>query len=90
MQKFNKLKTIEEGYLPIYANNIFTMVFSESTVDNMKALEGFCSCNGLNSSRIAKLQGGYYFLNGENRWEFLNRTLGFISFITIYNKLKSI
>ena len=54
MQRFNK--TAIKGYLPIYANGTFTGVNLKATVNNMKNLHGFCTCNSLPSGRIAKLQ----------------------------------
>jgi len=87
MKKFDKTKTIKDNYRPIYANNMFTMVNLDYNIDSMKALHGFCSCNSLPSGRIAKLQGGYYILTDSNQWEFIARTLGFLTFGTLYNKL---
>ena len=62
MKRFDKTKGIEHNYYPIYANNTFTNVNIEDTVNSMRNLEAFCACNNLASGRIAKLQGGYYFL----------------------------
>lgn len=86
-KKFDKTKTIEQGYRPIYIGSDLTMVCLEYPVGNMKALEGFCATNLLNSSRIAKLQGGYYLLNSEERWERLSRTLGELTFGMLYDNL---
>ena len=88
MQRFNKTAT--KGYLPIYANNMFTRVNLKATVNNMKNLHGFCACNSLPASRIAKLQGGYYILNNENKWEFISRTLKSLTFEILFNRLKNL
>ena len=52
----------------------------------MKNLHGFCACNSLPASRIAKLQGGYYILNDENQWEFISKTLDSLTFEVLFNK----
>ena len=88
MQRFDK--TAIEGYLPIYANNMFTRVNLKATVNNMKNLHGFCACNSLPASRIAKLQGGYYILNDENQWEFISKTLDSLTFEVLFNKLNNL
>ena len=88
LQRFSK--TTIEGYLPIYANGAFTRVNLKATVNNMKNLHGFCACNSLPASRIAKLQGGYYILNDENQWEFISKTLDFLTFEVLFNKLNSL
>ena len=88
MQRFNKTAT--KGYLPMYANNMFTRVNLKATVNGMKNLHGFCACNSLPSGRIAKLQGGYYILNDENQWEFLSSTLAFLTFEILFNKLNNL
>ena len=88
MQRFDK--TAIEGYLPIYANNMLTRVNLKATVNNMKTLHGFCACNSLPASRIAKLQGGYYILNDEHQWEFISKTLDFLTFEVLFNKLNSL
>ena len=88
MQRFNK--TAIEGYLPIYANGIFTRGNLKATVNNMKNLHGFCVCNSLPSGRIAKLQGGYYILNDENQWEFISNTLDSLTFEVLFDKLNKL
>ena len=88
MQRFNKTAII--GYLPIYANNMFTRVNLKATVNSMKNLHGFCACNSLPSGRIAKLQGGYYILNDDNQWEFIASTLDSLAFEVLFNKLNSL
>ena len=88
MQRFNKTAT--KGYLPIYANGMFTRVSLKATVNSMKNLHGFCACNSLPSGRIAKLQGGYYILNDESQWEFLSSTLAFLTFEILFNKLNNL
>ena len=88
MQRFNK--TAIEGYLPIYANGIFTRVNLKATVNNMKNLHGFCTCNSLPSGRISKLQGGYYILNNENQWEFISNTLYSLTFEILFDKLNNL
>ena len=80
MKRFDKTKSIEDGYYPIYANNMFTNVNIECGVNTMKNLQGFCSCNSLSSGRIAKLQGGYYFLTSDLKWDFIGDCLSLISF----------
>lgn len=90
MKKFDKTKTIQDNYRPIYANNMFTMVNLDYTVGNMKALHGFCSCNCLPSGRFAKLQGGYYLLTNSNTWEFIGSCLNSITFATVFNKLNGL
>lgn len=87
MKKFDKSKTVDKGYRPIYANNMSTMVNLKATVDNMKALHGFCVYNSLPSGRIAKLQGGYYILNKEYRWELIAGSLNQLTFEVLYTKL---
>ena len=49
----------------------------------MKNLHGFCSCNNISSGRIAKLQGGYYFLTHDMKWSFIGDSLGCITFRVI-------
>ena len=88
MQRFNKTAT--KGYLPIYANNMFTRVNLKATVNNMKNLHGFCACNSLPASRIAKLPGGYYILNRENKWELISNTLDSLTFEVLFNKLNNL
>lgn len=90
MKRFDKTKSVEQGYLPIYANNMFTNVNIEHTVNNMKNLQGFCSCNSLPSGGIAKLQGGYYVLSNLNTWDFIGSSLNSLSFKQVYDKLKSL
>ena len=91
MQKINKKGTFEKGYLPIYITPArYTNVLGNSTVNNMKNLHSFCSCNNLPSGRIAKLQGGYYILNDENKWEFLGDSLCRITFISLYESLSKL
>ena len=62
MKRFDKTKTIEHNYYPIYANNMFINVNIDCSVNSIKSLYRVCSCNEIFSGRIAKLQGGYYFL----------------------------
>ena len=88
MQIFNKTAT--KGYLPIYANGMFTRVNLKATVNSMKNLHGFCACNSLPSGRIAKLQEGYYILNDENQWEFISNTLDSLTFEILFNKLNNL
>ena len=88
MQRFDK--TAIKGYLPIYANGMFTRVNLKATINSMKNLHGFCTCNSLPSGRIAKLQGGYYILNDENQWEFLSSTLAFLTFEILFNELNNL
>ena len=80
MKRFDKTKSIKDGYYPIYANNAFTNVNIEDTVNSMRNLQGFCACNNLASGRIAKLQGGYYFLTSDLKWDFIGDCLSLISF----------
>ena len=88
MQRFNK--TAIKGYLPIYANGMFTRVNLKATVNSMKNLHGFCACNSLPSGRIVKLQGGYYILNDDNQWEFIASTLDSLTFEVLFNKLNTL
>jgi hypothetical protein len=90
MKKFDKSKTVADRYLPIYANNQFTMVNIECTINSMKALQGFCVCNSLPSGKIAKLQGGYYVLNNDEKWDFLAGALSSLSFEVLFNKLTAL
>ena len=83
MKRFDKTKTIEDN--PIYANNMFTNVNIEDTVNSMRNLEVFCACNNLASRRIAKLQGGYYFLTFDNKWERIGNSLREIPFKQLLN-----
>lgn len=85
--RFDKTKTIKDGYREIYANGGFTMVNLEENVNSMKNLQGFCSCNNLPSGRIAKLQGGYYILSDAMTWDFVGRALNWITFQVLYDKL---
>src|SRR5690606_32495704 len=68
----------------------YTNVLGNSTIDNMKNLHSFCSCNNLPSGRIAKLQGGYYILNDNNQWEFLGDSLSRMTFISLYESLSKL
>lgn len=90
MKKFDKTKTLKDGYMPTYANNMFTMVNLKAPITTMKQLHGFCNVNGLPAGRIAKLQGGYYVLNDKNQWEFLDRSLNDISFGVLYRALNKL
>ena len=94
MSTFNKNGTLKEGYLPIYKHPTgYTKVLITSTINSMKNLHSFCNCNGLPSGRIAKLQGGYYFLNDENKWEFLWENLNGMTYemlIIGFSKIPSI
>lgn len=94
MSTFNKNGTLKEGYLPIYKHPTgYTKVLKTSTINNMKNLHSFCSCNSLPAGRIAKLQGGYYLLNDENKWEFLCGSLNSITYemlLTGFSKIHSI
>ena len=90
MKKFDKSKTTAEGYRPIYANNMFTMVNLDSGIKSLKELHGFCTCNSLPAGKIVKLQGGYYVLDKDNRWEFVAKTLQDLTFKELFNKLNSL
>ena len=85
MKRYNKTKSIEHNYYPIYTNNSFTNVNIEDTVNSMRNLQGFCACNNLASGRIAKLQGGYYFLTFDNKWERIGNSLREIPFKQLLN-----
>ena len=85
MKRFDKTKSIKDGYYPIYANNAFTNVNIEDTVNSMRNLQGFCACNNLASGRIAKLQGGYYFLTFDNKLERIGNSLREIPFKQLLN-----
>lgn len=86
MAKFNKQGTLKEGYVPIYYKGSFTNVLLESTINTMKNLHSFCTCNSFPSGRVSKLQGGYYFLTNENTWEFIGRALDSITFKILFEK----
>ena len=90
MRRFDKTKSIEDGYYPIYANNDFTNVNIDCSVNSMKNLHGFCSCNNISSGRIAKLQGGYYFLTDDMKWSFIGDSLCRITFRIILKLFKKI
>jgi hypothetical protein len=90
MRKFDKSKTIADGYRPIYANNAFTMVNLNASIKSMKELHGFCTCNSLPAGRIAKLQGGYYILDDDSRWQLLSGSLENVTFGTLFNKLNNL
>ena len=80
----------KEGYFPIFANGGSTYVNGEHTVNSMKNLHGFCVYNLLPSGRIAKLQGGYYILNNDLKWEYIAPSLNSLPFQVLYNKLKNL
>ena len=90
MKRFDKTKSIEDGYYPIYANNMFTNVNIDCSVNSMKDLHGFCACNDVSSGRIAKLQGGYYFLTDDMKWFLIGDSLRCITFRVILNLFKKI
>lgn len=90
MKRFDKTKSIEHNYYPIYANNMFTNVNIEDTVNSMRNLQGFCACNNLASGRVAKLQGGYYFLTEDLKWSFIGDSLYRITFRVILELFKTI
>ena len=90
MKRFDKTKTIEDNYYPIYANNDFTNVNIDCSVNSMKNLHGFYSCNNISSGRIAKLQGGYYFLTDDMKWSFIGDSLSRITFRVILELFKTI
>ena len=53
-------------------------------------LHGFCACNNLASGRIAKLQGGYYFLTDDMKWSLIGDSLRCIAFRVILELFKTI
>ena len=67
---------------------MFTSVNIEDTVNSMRNLQGFCACNNISSGRIAKLQGGYYFLSDDLKWSFIGDSLGHITFRVILELFK--
>ena len=87
MKRFDKTKSIEHNYYPIYANNMFTSVNIDYSVNSMKNLHGFCSCNNISSGR---LQGGYYFLTDDMKWSLIGDSLGRITFRVILELFKKI
>ena len=89
MKRFDKTKSIEHNYYPIYANNMFTNVNIDCSVNSMKNLHGFCCCNNISSGRIAKLQGGYYFLTDDLKWSLIGDSLGRITFMVILELFKN-
>ena len=56
----------------------------------MRNLQGFCACNNLASGRVAKLQGGYYFLTEDLKWSFIGDSLYRITFRVILELFKNI
>ena len=56
----------------------------------MRNLEAFCACNNISSGRIAKLQGGYYFLTHDMKWSLIGDSLGRITFRVILELFKQI
>ena len=88
MKRFDKTKGINDN--PIYANNDFTNVNIDCSVNSMRNLHGFCSCNNISSGRIAKLQGGYYFLTDNMQWSLVGDSLCRITFRVILNLFKKI
>lgn len=56
----------------------------------MRNLEAFCACNNLASGRIAKLQGGYYFLTEDLKWSFIGDSLCRITFRVTLELFKKI
>ena len=56
----------------------------------MRNLEAFCACNYLVSDRIAKLQGGYYFLTHDMKWSLIGDSLRCITFRVILELFKTI
>lgn len=58
------------------------------TINTMRRLNSFCVCNCLKNN-VCKLQGGYYFINSINQFQFIGRTLSNISFSEVFNLLKS-
>ena len=57
-------------------------------MNSMRNLEAFCACNNLASGRIAKLQGGYYFLTDDMKWSLIGDSLGRITFRVILELFK--
>ena len=90
MKRFDKTKSIEHNYYPIYANNMFTNVNIKDSINSMRNLQGFCACNNLASGRVAKLQGGYYFLTEDLKWSFIGDSLYRITFRVILELFKNI
>lgn len=88
--RFDKTKSVEQGYMEIYANNMFTRVNINHNINSMKQLHGFCACNELPAGRFAKLQGGYYILDENNQWKFIGTSLNSIPFSVIYNELSKL
>ena len=88
MKRFDKTKSIKDN--PIYTNNMFTNVNIEDTVNSMRNLEAFCVSNNLASGRIAKLQGGYYFLTDDMKWSLIGDSLRCITFRVILELFKKI
>ena len=83
-------KIAKEGYAPIFINGVFTHINLEHNVKNMRDLHSFCVCNNLPSSRIAKMQGGYYILNNDLEWERVARTLQFFPFHQLLSKMSKL
>lgn len=62
----------------------------EKPIKNFRALHSFCTYNCLPSGRISKLQGGYYILNDELKWELISSTLDTLTFRELYEKLSKL
>jgi len=73
----------------IYILNGWVNIKPEQPVNTMRRLNSFCVFNSLKNC-IVKLQGGYYLINRNNQFEFIDRTLSNISFDQVFNLLKSI
>ena len=67
---------------------MFTNVNIDCSVNSMKNLHGFCSCNNISSGRIAKLQGGCYFLTHDMKWSLIGDSLSRITFRVILELFK--
>jgi hypothetical protein len=82
--RFNK--TGGEDHYPIWKEGRYTRVHGEAAIHSFKEVEGFCHCNGLNSSLFSRLQAGYYVMM-EGKWEFVCRTLTELSFGELFKLL---
>ena len=73
----------------IYVFNGWVNIKPEQTINTMRRLNSFCVFNSLKNC-IVKLQGGYYFINSDKQFEFIDRTLSNITFNQVFNILKSV
>lgn len=71
----------------IWFSNSWHNIKPEKNISNMRQVNSFCIFNQLRNA-LFKAQGGYYILNMEGNFEFLERRLQDITYQTLYNLLK--